>query len=92
MCPGEITWFKRGRTFDTIQIIVESGCTCDKEWCRDADEVDVFFEVVFECGFAEAEGFFELEAVGEDWFVAAVEAVCDRKRKIYEIFAMLAKI
>lgn len=58
MCPGEITWFKRRGTFDTVEIIVESGCTGDKEWCRDADEVDIFFEVVFECRFAEGEGFF----------------------------------
>ena len=79
MSPGEITWFKRGRTFRTIEIVIKSRRTGDEEWCRDANEVDVFFEVVFECGFAEAECFFELEAVGEDWFVAAVEAVCGAK-------------
>ena len=34
------------------------------------------FEVVFERRLAELEGFFEEESVGEDWYVAAVEAVC----------------
>lgn len=43
MSAGEITWFKRRGAFYTIEIIVESGCTCDKERCRDADEVDVLF-------------------------------------------------
>ena len=76
MCPGEITWFKRGRTLDTIKIIVESRGTCNEEWCRDTNEVDVFFEVVFESRFAEGESFLELEAVGEGGLVAAVEAVC----------------
>ena len=81
MRPGEITWFKRRGTLDTIKIIVESRGTCNEEWCRDTNEVDVFFEVVFKSCFAEGESFFELEAVGEGGLVAAVEAVyvCDVK-------------
>jgi hypothetical protein len=76
MSAGEITWFKRRGAFYTIEIIVESGCAGNEERCRDANEVDVLFEVVFQCGFAKSECFLELETVGEDRFVSAVEAVC----------------
>jgi len=75
MHAGEIAGFEGGGAFDSVEVVVEAGGAGDEEWGRDADEVDVFLEVGFEGVLAEEESFFELETVGEDWFVITVEAV-----------------
>mmetsp|Transcript_34976 Transcript_34976/g.73777 ORF Transcript_34976/g.73777 Transcript_34976/m.73777 type:complete len:211 (+) Transcript_34976:642-1274(+) len=76
---GEVAGFEGGGTFGSVEVIVEAGGAGDEERGGDANEVDVGLEVGFEGGLAEEEGFFELETVGEDRCVAAVEAVFRRE-------------
>jgi len=82
MCAWVIPWFECGGTFCSVEVVVETGGACDEEWAGNADEVDVGLEVVLKLGFAEADGFFKLEFVGEEWIVATVQAV--RRRKASE--------
>jgi hypothetical protein len=79
MNSWEVTWFEGGWTFYTVEIVVETRGTSNEEGSRDTNEVEVLLEVVFERSFGEEESFFQLEFVGEDWFVSSIEAVLRRE-------------
>jgi hypothetical protein len=71
----EVARLESGGTLHAVEVVVEARGAGDEEGGRDADEVDVLLQVVFEGGFAEGEGFLELEAILEDGLVASVEAM-----------------